>query len=129
MFDWSTSFPYVFIATIILICVGIYGIISAKKFLKVVFGVEFLLLASNILLLSFGFINSGGEVIDPFAQTLSIFIIIVGLAFAIVGLSIDKRLRTLKDSTIIAFDFGVEDGRNEFDDSSETEQQVEVGNG
>ena len=126
MFDWSTAFPYVFIATILLICVGIYGIVSAKKFIKIIFGMEFLLFASNILLLSFNYNN---QETDPFAQTLSIFIIIVGIAFAIVGLSIDKRLRTIKDSTEIEFDFSVEDGVviNELENISEPLQETETG--
>lgn len=109
MLNWDSAFPYLLIAAIILFCIGIYALISAKKFIRIVFAIELMFFAINLLLLSFGTANENQIFLsDSFAQTLSIFIIIVGVCFGIVGVAIDKRMRTSAGSTEIFFDFTFE---------------------
>ena len=85
--DWLTIFPYTLTASILLLIIGIYGIISSKSFIRAVFSIEMLLISSNILLLSFQSING----IDSFAQTISIILIIISVIFAIVGFALEKQ--------------------------------------
>ena len=121
MLDWSTPFPYALLAAMILFCIGIYSLITGKKMLKIVFGVTILLMGANLLLLSFGASNNLAITLsDPLAQTLSLFIIIIGAVFAIIGIGLDKRMRIENEgSTLIPFDFSVEEG-------TETEQDKEI---
>ncbi|NHJ05178.1 MAG: NADH-quinone oxidoreductase subunit K [Candidatus Heimdallarchaeota archaeon] len=106
MLDWTTAFPYIVISVILLFSIGIYTLISSKKFLKIVFGLQFMLIASNVLLLSFGCANNEKLFLsDSLAQTLSLFIMIIGLSFGIIGIAIDKRLRVTEGSTDVEFDF------------------------
>ncbi len=103
--DWSTFFPYSLIGVIILLALGIYALITCKTLLRAVFGIELLLMAANLLLSSFGL---GGETSpnpDPFAQTISILIIVVGVALLVVGTTIDRFLRKNNDSTELEFNF------------------------
>lgn len=106
MLDWSTAFPFIVISVILLFSIGIYSLISGKKFLKIVFGLQFVLIASNLLLLSLGAANNEKLFLsDSLAQTLSLFIIIIGSSFGIIGIAIDKRLRIAEGSTDVEFDF------------------------
>jgi len=106
LLEWSTAFPFIVISVIFLFSIGIYSLISSKKFLKMVFGIQFVLIASNLLLLSFGSTNNEKLFLsDSLAQTFSLFIIIIGLSFGIFGVAIDKRLRTTEGSTDVEFDF------------------------
>ena len=127
MLDWTTPFPYTILAVMILFCIGIYTLITSKKFLKVVFGIVFLLMAGNLLLLSFGASNNQSVTYaDPLAQTLSFFIIIVSAIFVIIGVGLDKRLRKVNEgSTLLDFDFSVQEGRKVEESSAQTEEEVE----
>lgn len=126
MLDWTTPFPYTILAVIILFCIGIYSLITAKKFLKVVFGIIFLLMAGNLLLLSFGAANNQSITFaDPLAQTLSFFIIIVSAIFVIIGVGLDKRLRKVNEGlTLLDFDFSVQEGTRIKEASTQTEEEV-----
>ncbi|HUT81295.1 MAG TPA: NADH-quinone oxidoreductase subunit K [Candidatus Bathyarchaeia archaeon] len=107
--DWSTLFPYTLIAVITLFGIGIYGLITSKHFLRVIFSIEILLMAANLLLLSFGLGNEGSTLYpSPLAHTLSIFIVVIGLVFLIVGTSIERQLKQSGDSTILDFNFEFE---------------------
>jgi len=107
--DWTTLFPYTLIAVIVLFGIGIYGLITSKRFIRVVFSVEILLLAAILLLLSFGLGNDGSTLYpSPFAHTLSLFIMVIGLVFLIVGTSIERQLKQNNDSTILDFNFEFE---------------------
>ena len=102
MLDWQSFFPYVLIGTVCLFALGLYAIISAKRFLKVIFGVALMLMSANLLLLSFGGRAEGGEfTADPFAQTLALVIVILGAVFIAIGVAIDKQLRKTTGSTDI----------------------------
>ncbi len=127
MLDWTTPFPYIILAAMILFCIGIYTLISSKKFLKVVFGIIFLLMAGNLLLLSFGSANNQSVIYaDPLAQTLSFFILIVGVVFVIIGVGLDKRLRKVNEgSTLLDFDFSVQEGRKVEEASAQTVEEIE----
>jgi NADH:ubiquinone oxidoreductase subunit K len=111
--DWSTIFPYALIGAIILFGIGIYSIITSKKFIRIVIGIEILFMAAIILLLSFGlgFTDVEGENIipDPIAQVFALLIIVVSIIFLIIGTAIDRRLRQSDDSTIIDFNFNVDE--------------------
>lgn len=92
--DWSTFFPYILIATITLFSIGLYALFSAKKFMKIVFGIQMMFMAATLLLLSFRLPSEGGKLFgDPFAQTLSIIIIFIGGIFGTVGIIIDITFR------------------------------------
>ncbi|MGC9778958.1 MAG: NADH-quinone oxidoreductase subunit K [Candidatus Heimdallarchaeota archaeon] len=103
--DWSTFFPYSLICVIILLAIGIYALITCKTFLRAVFGIELLLMAVNLLLLSFGLGGETSPTPDPFAQTISILIIVIGVVLLVVGTTIDKFLRKNHDSTELEFNF------------------------
>ncbi|NHJ47950.1 MAG: hypothetical protein FK733_09195 [Asgard group archaeon] len=112
--DWTTIFPYALIGSIILFCVGIYAIITGKKFIRIVFGIEILFMAAIVLLLSFGYgyhdIEGVNNLIpDPFAQVFSLLIMVVSIVFLIVGTAIDRRLRQSDDSTVLDLNFNVDD--------------------
>jgi NADH:ubiquinone oxidoreductase subunit K len=108
--DWNTTLPYTLIASIALIGIGLYAIITCKKFLRVVFGLEILFLASILLLLSFGLGSDESTLIpDPFTHVLSLILIAVSIVFLIIGISIDKRLKQSGDSTLVEFNFYNED--------------------
>jgi NADH:ubiquinone oxidoreductase subunit K len=132
MIDWSSTFPYILIASLVLFAIGIYGIITCKNFLRAVFGIEILLLTANLILLSFGL---GGEdpslLSDPFAQTLSLMIIAVNAVFLILGTSINKLLQE-NNAEILDFNFEIEDitrekteKEEEQAESSDTTQEEE----
>ncbi len=107
--DWNTSFPFILIASIILLGIGLYSMITSKKFLRIVFGLEILFFASILLLLSFGLGNNDYSIIpDPLAHVFSILLIVVSIVFLIIGISIDKRLKQSGDSTIVDFNFYIE---------------------
>ena len=110
MLDWTSFFPYTLIASLVLFAIGIYGIVTCKKFLRAVFGIEILLLTANLLLLSFGLGSSEETSLlsDPFAQTLSLMIIAVSAVFLILGASINKLLQENNDE-ILEFNFAAED--------------------
>lgn len=128
MLDWSTPFPYAIIAVMILFCIGIYSLITGKKMLKIVFGVTILLMSANLLLLTFGSSNNLAITLsDPLAQTLSLFIMIVGVVFVIIGVGLDKRMRIENEgSTIIPFDFSVEEG-TKIEQDNEIDSRMEEG--
>lgn len=121
MLDWTTPFPYTLLAVIALFCIGIYSLITGRKFLKIVFGIIVLLMSANLLLLSFGASNNLAITLsDPLAQTLSLFIIIIGAVFVIIGIGLDKRMRMENEgSTLLPFDFSVEEGAK-IDEEAET---------
>ena len=122
--DWSTFFPYTLIGFIILIAIGIYALITCKTLLRAVFGIELFLMAINLLLLSFGLGGESSPNPDPFAQTISIIIIVVGLALLVIGLTIDRSIRKTGESSEIEFNF-ITDGailpQDEEDDQKATE--------
>ncbi len=126
MLDWTTPFPYTILAVMILFCIGIYSLITAKKFLKVVFGIVILLMAVNLLLLSFGAANNQSITFsDPLAQTLSFFIIIVSAIFVIIGIGLDKKLREVNEgSTLLDFDFSIQEGNKTKEANTLTEEEV-----
>jgi len=108
MIDWSTTFPYVLIASLVLFTIGIYGIITCKTFLRAVFGIELLLLTANLLLLSFGLGSDTPIISDPFAQTLSLMIVAISAVFLILGSAIN-RLLLENNAEILDFNFEIED--------------------
>ncbi|MBD3191557.1 MAG: hypothetical protein GF308_12985 [Candidatus Heimdallarchaeota archaeon] len=99
MMDWSTFFPYVIIGTIGLFSIGLYALFSAKKFIKIVFGIQMMFMAANLLLLAFKLPAEGGELFgDPFAQTLAILITFIGGIFSGIGIVIDiSQKKKMKD--------------------------------
>jgi NADH:ubiquinone oxidoreductase subunit K len=108
--DWNTIFPYALIAAIILIGLGIYSLITSKRFLQIVFGIELMFFAAILVLLSFGRGFDGPVLIpDPFAHVLAIMIIVVSIIFLIIGTALDRSLRQSGDSTIIDFNFQVDE--------------------
>jgi NADH:ubiquinone oxidoreductase subunit K len=108
--DWNTTLPYTLIASIALIGIGLYAIITGKKFIRAVFGLEILFLASILLLLSFGLGSDESTLIpDPLAHVFSLILIVVSIVFLIIGISIDKRLRQSGDSTLVEFNFFIDD--------------------
>ena len=124
MLDWDSAFPYLLISVIILFCIGIYALISAKKFIRLVFAVELLFFSINLLLLSFGTANENRFYLsDSFAQTLSIFILIIGICFGVIGVAIDKRLRTSAGSTEIFFDFTFKTDSANLEDQNDLTQE------
>jgi NADH:ubiquinone oxidoreductase subunit K len=130
--DWTATFPYILIASLVLFAIGIYGIITCKNFLRAVFGIEILLVTANLLLLSFGLGTEDSSILsDPFAQTLSLMIIAVSAVFLILGSSINKLLQETNDD-ILDFNFEIEDITRENTDeekeqinSSDTPQEEE----
>ena len=128
--DWNTTLPYILIASIALLGIGLYAIITGKKFLRAVFGLEILFLASILLLLSFGLGDNGTTIIpDPLAHVFSLLLIVVSIVFLIIGISIDKRLKESGDSTLIEFNFNVDDIQlhlpSELNDSEENKDLKE----
>jgi len=118
MLDWTSFFPYTLIASLVLFAIGIYGIVTCKKFLRAVFGIEILLLTANLLLLSF---EETSLLSDPFAQTLSLMIIAVSAVFLILGASINKLLQENNDE-ILEFNFAAEDIPSK--EAEEQEEQI-----
>ena len=118
--DWTTIFPYTLIVAILLIAIGIYALITSKGYIRIVFGIEIILTAAILLLLSLG---TGGEVgtftPDPMAQTLAITTMIIGAVFAVLGTSLEKRLRKVAKSS--EFDFNFETDETEI---AEEEKQA-----
>ncbi|MHA1586551.1 MAG: NADH-quinone oxidoreductase subunit K, partial [Candidatus Heimdallarchaeota archaeon] len=108
---------------LVLFAIGIYGIVTCKKFLRAVFGIEILLLTANLLLLSFGLGSSEETSLlsDPFAQTLSLMIIAVSAVFLILGASINKLLQENNDE-ILEFNFAAEDIPSK--EAEEQEEQI-----
>lgn len=128
--DWNTTLPYILIASIALLGIGLYAVITGKKFLRAVFGLEILFLASILLLLSFGLGDNGTTIIpDPLAHVFSLLLIVVSIVFLIIGISIDKRLKESGDSTLIEFNFNVDDIQlhlpSELNDSEENKDLKE----
>ncbi|MHA1124960.1 MAG: NADH-quinone oxidoreductase subunit K [Candidatus Heimdallarchaeota archaeon] len=104
--DWTTAFSYTLIASILLIAIGIYALITSKGFIRIIIGIEMILMAAVLLLVSMG---TGGEVgtftPDSMAQTLAVTILIIGAAFAVAGTSLEKRLRKVATNTEFDFNF------------------------
>lgn len=110
--DWVTVFPYALIASILLIAIGIYALVTSKGYIRIIFGIEMILMAAVLLLLSMGTAGLEGEFTpDSMAQTLAITIMIIGVAFAVIGTSLEKRLR--KITTNAEFDFNFETDETE----------------
>ena len=126
--DWSTIFPYTLIGTIVLFCIGIYAIITGKKFIRIVFGIEILFMSAILLLLSFGYGYHDIEgvntlVPDPLAQVISLVIMVISIVFLIIGTAIDRRLRQSDDSTIVDLNFDVDDVQSLVSSESNTENK------
>ena len=104
--DWATVFPYALIASILLIAIGIYALVTSKGYIRIIFGIEMILMAAVLLLLSMGTAGLEGEFTpDSMAQTLAITIMIIGVAFAVIGTSLEKRLRKIAKNAEFDFNF------------------------
>ena len=92
MLDWSSPFPYLVLCAILMVGLGIYGLISARKFARIIFSILILIFSANLLLISFSTSNTLGVITtDPMLHTLIIFILIIGLIFVAVGIVIDRQ--------------------------------------
>ena len=82
------------LAALVLYIIGIYTLASSKNMLKLVFGIEILVLAVNLNFLAFGAFTMGPVTpgpIDPMVQAFVILSICVGGAIAVVALSLIKN--------------------------------------
>ena len=120
--DWATIFPYALIASILLIAIGIYALITSKSFIRIVFGIELILLSAIIILLSFGATEVGVYTPDSMTQTFAITIMIIGAAFAVVGTSLEKQFRKTTDTPEIDFNFSTSEA-----DLKEEKEAVNLG--
>ncbi|MCF2143423.1 MAG: NADH-quinone oxidoreductase subunit K [Candidatus Heimdallarchaeota archaeon] len=108
--DWLSSTPYVLLTFIILLCIGLYALITGKTVLRVIFGVELLFSSANILLLALAALRmelSGLQ--DVLPQVFSIFILVVNFVLFVVGLTIERRLRQAGAAVLIDFNFELEE--------------------
>jgi len=109
--DWLTIVPYLLLSFILLICIGLYGLLTGKQFIQIIFGVVLVFTAVNILLLTLTFTKTTGDAtLDPLTQVFSIFIIVVSFVLFIVGLTLERRMRQTGVSTIMEFNFELEEG-------------------
>ena len=82
------------LVALVLYIIGIYTLASSKNMLKLVFGIEILVLAVNLNFLAFGAFTAGPVTpgpIDPMIQAIVILSICVGGAIAVVALSLIKN--------------------------------------
>ena len=108
--DWATAFPYSLIASILLIAIGLYALITSKGYIRIIFGIEIMLMAAVLLLLSFGLAGEVGTFrLDPMTQTLGITILIIGTVFAVIGTALEKRLRKVAETPEFDFNFETEE--------------------
>ncbi|MHA1243890.1 MAG: NADH-quinone oxidoreductase subunit K [Candidatus Heimdallarchaeota archaeon] len=108
--DWATAFPYSLIASILLIAIGLYALITSKGYIRIIFGIEIMLMAAVLLLLSFGLAGEVGTFrLDPMTQTLGITILIIGAVFAVIGTTLEKRLRKVAETPEFDFNFETEE--------------------
>ncbi len=108
--DWATAFPYSLIASILLIAIGLYALITSKGYIRIIFGIEIMLMAAVLLLLSFGLAGEVGTFrLDPMTQTLGITILIIGAVFAVIGTTLEKRLRKVTEAPEFDFNFETEE--------------------
>ncbi len=92
-----------FIASIILILVGLYAVLVKKNIMKIVIGLSIMDTGVNILIISLGFIrgrtapiintrdllvNTSSKVVDPLPQALVLTAIVIGVAVTAAALSI-----------------------------------------
>ncbi|MHA1185852.1 MAG: NADH-quinone oxidoreductase subunit K [Candidatus Heimdallarchaeota archaeon] len=108
--DWASAFPYSLIASILLIAIGLYALITSKGYIRIIFGIEIMLMAAVLLLLSFGLAGVVGTFrLDPMTQTLGITILIIGAVFAVIGTTLEKRLRKVAETPEFDFNFETEE--------------------
>ncbi|MHA1440730.1 MAG: NADH-quinone oxidoreductase subunit K [Candidatus Heimdallarchaeota archaeon] len=108
--DWASAFPYSLIASILLIAIGLYALITSKGYIRIIFGIEIMLMAAVLLLLSFGLAGEVGTFrLDPMTQTLGITILIIGAVFAVIGTTLEKRLRKVAETPEFDFNFETEE--------------------
>ena len=121
--DWATAFPYSLIASIILIAIGLYALITSKGYIRIIFGIEIMLMAAVLLLLSFGLAGEVGTFrLDPMTQTLGITILIIGAVFAVIGTTLEKRLRKVAEAP--EFDFNFETEETDVIEEEDTEKGI-----
>jgi len=93
------------IASLILILIGLYGILSTKNVIKMIVSINIMELGVNIFIISVGFINKGIapiltngfssstlNFVDPLPQALVLTSIVIGLGLTALGLAFARKL-------------------------------------
>ena len=92
-------------ASLLLIAIGLYGILSTRNVIKMLVGINIMEIGINIFIIAVGFVN-GGEApilsidtisstlryVDPIAQALVLTSIVIGLGITAVGLVFARSL-------------------------------------
>lgn len=93
-----------YIASISLILIGIYAVLTKKNLIKIVLGLSMIESGVNILLISIGYIHGktapifsnpsmkASQMVDPVPQALVLTAIVIGLAVTAMALAIVVRL-------------------------------------
>jgi len=93
-----------YIASISLILIGAYAVLTKKNLIKIVLGLSIIETGVNILLISIGYIHGktapifsnmsmkASQMVDPVPQALVLTAIVIGLAVTAMALSIVIRL-------------------------------------
>ncbi|MEA2069884.1 MAG: hypothetical protein U9O98_01190 [Asgard group archaeon] len=101
--DWTTIFPYIIIAVILLFVTGIYALIIANKFLKIVFALNLFFFSLVLLVLSLEKINTLISWNNAFAQVIAIVILIVSFSFTLIGIIFEIKFRKSDIDTSLQF--------------------------
>lgn len=93
------------IASLIIVLIGLYGILSTKNVIRMIIAVNIMELGVNIFIISVGFINNGIapiltseanssllDFVDPLPQALVLTSIVIGLGITALGLSFARKM-------------------------------------
>ncbi len=107
-----------FIASILLILIGLYAVLVKRNIIKVVIGLSIMDAGINLLIISLGFLKGGkapiiyfkdlfkpgtllvdpSKIVDPLPQALVLTAIVIGVGVTAMALSIVIRMYSIKKS-------------------------------
>lgn len=92
-------------ASLLLIVIGLYGILSTKNVIKILVGINVMEIGINIFIIAIGFVKGGAapilsvdnpsnflKFVDPVAQALVLTSIVIGLGVTALGLVFARKI-------------------------------------
>jgi len=93
-----------YIASFLLIGIGLYGMLYKRNLIKIIIGLDFVETGINLLIISIGYVKGGtapiyslarlkpSQMVDPLPQALVLTAIVIGVAILALALSLAVRL-------------------------------------
>lgn len=81
-----SDFEVVFVLSLVMLLIGIYGFIAKRNAIKVIMALEILVSAPNLAFIAFGYAQDNVAGVDPLAQAFVIIALAVGAA--VIGLAL-----------------------------------------